>query len=912
MSSHIDDQSFSNTQDLKSRLPILDFLAQQGVQAQKQGKSWMARCPFHDDSTASMSVDPEKNLWHCFGCQKGGDLFTFLRERDGLTHAQAVQAAQAMLGELPETRPAPSLARPAVPPGVDPYLLLDQVAAIYEEAFQRHRQARLLMSARGLKDPATLRAFRVGYCTGTALRERAGAGETRRALQALGVLNEKGRDSLAGCVTVPLRDTEGRVVGFYGRRLANTNPRHRLTGGRVQGFCCPEAVRGTSSLILVEGVLDAIACWQAGFRHVLALGGTALTSLHFQLIARSGVRQVWLALDDDEAGEEGAKAAARRLVGAGLSCYRVKLDIDNDPCAFFAAFGNTPEKFRELLLAAKPIGCRPAQAPTVPARQSEPESPAPPAPESLTAAEEPAPEPEEPEPGREPTQVAPAQAAPEEPSVEASGEDLILEHRGLTWKARLVSRPGGGQLKARLRLEAGGQVHRDLFNLYSSKARRTFANRAAERFSLDARLIEEQLEDLIERLELFQSGEPDDVPPPPEMSDEEREEALAYLKKNDLVEAILADMETLGAVGEEEAKLLAFLVGVSRKLARPLSGILLSGSGAGKSSVAELVEALTPPEEVVFYSRISATVLYYQPADFLRHKLLMLEERAGGEAADYSIRTLQSKRRLTLCVTVKDPQTGEMKPRTYEVEGPIAYLETTTNPYLNPENSSRCFEIPLDESAEQTRRIHAHQRAMRGQLERLARRVRSEALCKKHHNAQRLLEPMEVWIPYADRLRFPDRLLRNRRDHERFLCLIEAVAFLHQKQRVIHDLGEGLRCVEATVADYALAHRLALRVLDVAVDERSRWGRFLCEWLEGQLNGDPRSDRVWTRRELREGLSWPARRLHETLDELVHLEYVLQDRSPQGNLFFYRLGAPSRSAGPAGLLSPEELRAVLT
>lgn len=884
-------------QELKAQLPILELLSHHGIQAQKQGQGWMARCPFHDDSTASMSVDPEKSLWHCFGCQKGGDILTFLRERDGLTHSQAVQAAQAMLGQLPESKPTAAPERPSLPPGVDPYLLLDQVAGIYEETFQRHRQAQLLMKARGLSDPATLRAFRMGYCTGTALRERAGTAETRQALQALGVLNERGRDTLAGCVTVPLRDTQGRVVGFYGRRLANTNPRHRLTRGRVQGFCYPEAVRGTSSLILVEGVLDAIACYQAGFRHVLALGGTALTSLHFDLIARSSVRQVWLALDDDEAGEEGSKMAARRLVGAGLSCYRVKLDIDEDPCAFFAGFGNTPEKFRELLVASKPIGCRPSSAPVVPARQSEPDA-------------KPAPKVEEPEPTAQPESPEPAPI--DEPSVETSGEDLILEHKGLTWKARLVSKPGGGQLKARLRLETGGQVHRDLFNLYSSKARRTFANRAAERFGLDARLIEEQLEDLVERLELFQPREPDQPPPAPEMSDEEREEALAYLRRPDLVQAILADMETLGAVGEEEAKLLAFLVGVSRKLARPLSGILISGSGAGKSSVAELVEALTPPEEVVFYSRISATVLYYQPADFLRHKLLMLEERAGGEAADYSIRTLQSKRRLTLCVTVKDPQTGEMKPRTYEVEGPIAYLETTTNPYLNPENSSRCFEIPLDESAEQTRRIHSHQRALRGQLERLARRVRSESLCKKHHNAQRLLEPMEVWIPYADRLRFPDRLLRNRRDHERFLCLIEAVAFLHQKQRVLHDLGEGLRCVEATVADYALAHRLALKVLDVAVDERSRWGRFLCEWLESQLNGDSRSDRVWTRRELREGLSWPARRLHETLDELVHLEYVLQDRSPQGNLFFYRLGAPSQNGKSAGLLSPAELQIALT
>ncbi|MCE7875675.1 hypothetical protein DYH09_35645 [bacterium CPR1] len=155
--------------ELKAKLPILELLASQGVQAQKQGKGWMARCPFHEDNTASMSVDPEKNLWHCFGCQKGGDVLTFLRERDGLTHRQAVEAARAMLGQLPETKPVPNPARSTVPPGVDPYLLLDQVASIYEESFQRHRQAQLLMKARGLSDPATLRAFRMGYCTGTAL-----------------------------------------------------------------------------------------------------------------------------------------------------------------------------------------------------------------------------------------------------------------------------------------------------------------------------------------------------------------------------------------------------------------------------------------------------------------------------------------------------------------------------------------------------------------------------------------------------------------------------------------------------------------------------------------------------------------------------------------------------------------------
>jgi hypothetical protein len=376
-------------------------------------------------------------------------------------------------------------------------------------------------------------------------------------------------------------------------------------------------------------------------------------------------------------------------------------------------------------------------------------------------------------------------------------------------------------------------------------------------------------------------------------------------------------MEALGYVGEEEAKLLVYLIATSRKLPRPLSGIIGSGSGAGKSFLAELAEQLTPPEEVELFSKLSSQALYYLPKDYLCRKLLILEERAGGEGADYAIRTLQTKDKLTQAVVLKDPTTGRMATRHYEVTGPIAYLETTTQSYLNPENTSRCFEIPLDESADQTRRIHESQRRARSVVG-LKRAVSKTAVRRTHHNAQRLLEQVRVVIPYAEALTFPDRYLRTRRDHERFLCLIEAVAFLHQFQRergtAVVD-GREVPFIKATVEDYAIAYKLALRVLWVSLDELSRWGRELVDSCREQYeearahNPELAPTAVnWTRRQLREFLGWPDKRLRACLDELVSLEYLRILGGGKGKTFIYCLN-PDFSHNPRalGLLTPEAL-----
>ena len=296
----------------------------------------------------------------------------------------------------------------------------------------------------------------------------------------------------------------------------------------------------------------------------------------------------------------------------------------------------------------------------------------------------------------------------------------------------------------------------------------------------------------------------------------------------------------------------------------------------------------------------------------------MLEERAGGEGADYAIRTLQSKDKLTQLVTIKDPITGTSSTRNFTVRGPIAYLETTTESYLNLENTSRCFEIPLDESAEQTRKIHEHQRLARS-FEGLERVVGREALQRRHHNAQRLLEEVRVVIPYARELIFPDRFLRTRRDHERFLSLIEAVAFLHQMQRPRKEViikGETVSYIEATPEDYEHAHALALKVLWVSLDELSRWGRELVDIMRGQANevmaesGCTQNDITWTRRQLRETLSWPDRRLRDCLEELVSLEHLQTVGGSKGKTFIYTLNPDFGSSKRAlGLLTPDQLKA---
>ena len=844
--------------ELKSRVDLVELFRSRGLELKKQGKNWMCRCPFHDDEKASLSINNERRLWRCFGCTAAGDAFDFLRLKEGLEFPDALQQLKALAGVATTTAENPRL---ELPEGFRRPELLARVTELYRKRFQEVPDGRDYLSGRGLASPELWKAFGVGFCDGTLRKTLPDDGPLLQALKALGVLTEDGKEHFRGCVVVPLSFPDQGVVGFYGRRIrADAKCRHLYLPGPHLGVLNWQALRSAPSVVLAESVLDALALWQSGVRNVSCLFGCqGLPAPLKDLLQRFGVQEVTWALDGDRAGLEAMLRLTPELRELGLKVASVRLPEGQDANQVLLEQG--PQALEKLLQTR----------------------------ESLAEAALPAP-------------------------AENLADGLQMELRGVHYRLRMMA-PFTNRLRANLRAHKDSRWVQDRFDLYLHRDRMRLLQQLTSTLGLARMESERQVQEVFAACEEWarqhrqQSQSPEQkVASRPTLSGEEKQAALAWLRQPRLSRRILDDMAQLGYVGEENAKLLVYLIGISRKLPRPLSGIILSQSGCGKSTLTDLVEGLTPPEEVLVFTRITAQALIYLAEGVLKGKLLIVEERAGAEAAEYSIRILQSKQHLQQAVPLKDPTTGKITTQILRVEGPVAYLETTTDPKINHENATRCFEITLDESEEQTERIHQTQRQLRlpGQnRHRLAEEIR-----QRHHNAQRLLEPILVFIPFADKLTFPSKKLRNRRDHERFLCLIEASAFLHQFQRERGQTEDGEPYILASLEDYELAFLLAKDVLTLTLHELSRGSKDVWistrDWVVEQA-GEHARELVFTRRDLRQATGIEDHQLRAALQELVDMEYLEVVCGATGRAYQYRLMILREEDVPMPLLAPAEL-----
>ncbi len=864
----MNDFSRSNLDDLKARVDIAEVIRSTGLELRQVGKGLFARCPFHDDGEASLSVTSAEGLWNCFGCEAGGDALSFLQKREGLTFAAAVERLKELAGVLPTPKPN-GKAKPAdVQPGQHS-ALLGRVAEIYARAFSLSKEAQSYMEQRGLGSKEMWKAFGLGYADGSLLETIPSEGEIVDSLKAVGLLTKDGKEFFRGCVVVPLTHPDLGVTGFYGRRASSkAKPQHLFLPGPRRGALNWQCLKQTSELVVTESAFDALSFWVAGVRDVSCLFGVSSIPIDLaELMAVHRTNTVTFCLDGDRAGREAASARGEELAQQHITSRAVLLPEGKDPNEILVSDG--PEALKAHLKKAVPL------------------------------------------------------VTPDEPSfaIEDLQDGFEVRFGAMSYRVIFKS-PGTASLRASVKASKDGISFLNSLDLGSHRGRTSTANQVSRRFRLAKADVEAHFMRLVEEAESravgggaeeFGQAMTDIVKEAPELSDDEHGQAVEFLSRSDLVETILEDMEQLGYVGEEKAKLLAYLVGISRKLEKPLAAFISSQSSAGKSGMTEAVEALTAPEDVVNFARLSTHALSYMPQTFLKHKLVILEERVGGEAADYSIRILQSKQKLSQAVVVKDAS-GTMQTRYFEVEGPIAYLETTTSGRINYENATRCFEISLDESQEQTEKIHQLQRDSRS-LERFRSQAFLELLKKRHHDAQRVLEDVKIVIPYVHLLRFPSRWLRTRRDHERFLCLIDVLAFLHQYQRqrgtTTDAIGEEIAYVEASFEDYVLAYELAQGVLKDSFHELSRSARDLWPIIaEGIKDDGPLAGLHFTRRQVRTLTNWPDRRLKEALGELVDMEYLTADGA-QGKVYRYSvLADPAEGQGPSmmALTTPQELK----
>ncbi|HOY55554.1 MAG: DNA primase [Verrucomicrobia bacterium ADurb.Bin122] len=945
---------------VKREIDLGAVIRARGVELKAQGGDLVGRCPFHDDHDPSLRVTPGKGLWRCMSaaCGATGNVIQFVQKFDGVSfrHAYELLKNGAGFTGAPTCAPVKKTTVPKLPPPVQPdaddQAALRQVLDYYHERLRTNENPAALayLKKRGIGAEA-IEAFRIGFVDRTlGLRlpqaNRKEGAAIRERLQRLGILRETGHEHLRGRVVFPVIAEGGAIGTVYGRAIddGGKHDRHLFLPGPQRGIFNPAALR-SPEVIVTEGIIDALTFWCAGFRHVTTgYSAKALPEELLDALLAAKVSRVFIAFDRDLAGDKGAAEVAAQLAERGVDCLRVLFPHGQDANAY--ALAVTPaEKSLGVLLRAAPLLEGKGSALAAPGRGS---APAPvdastlrvPA-SSLAAKAASEAAPVAPEREGTPTPTAePQRAAREEkpetvPSVivaKNEGDEIVLALGDRTWTVRgLAKNTGFESLKVTLRLVCecpGGSPrwHLDQVDLCVARQRAAFIEAAAVETALRPELVKRDLGHVLRTLEAMQAERLKAPAQPkkdePQVSAQEREGALALLRDPKLLDRILADFAACGVVGEETNKLVGYLAAVSRKLDNPLAVIVQSTSAAGKSALMEAVLAFVPPEERVKYSALTGQALYYLGGESnLKHKILAIVEEEGAEKASYALKLLQSEGELSIASTGKDPHTGRMVTQEYRVEGPVMIFLTTTAVDIDEELLNRCLVLTVDESREQTRRIHAQQRA-RYTLDGIRASESKAAVLALHRAAQRLLRPLRVFNPYADRLTFLDDKTRTRRDHTKYLQLIATVAVLHQHQREIRaiDCGGGKRaeCVVATLDDIAAANALAHETLGRCLDEMPPQTRRLLALIEREVAARctaakmERGDVRFTRRQVREATGWSNTQLHVHLARLVELEYLLTHRAEYGQGFVYELVYDGSGKDGArfvsGLLDVERLR----
>jgi hypothetical protein len=519
-----------------------------------------------------------------------------------------------------------------------------------------------------------------------------------------------------------------------------------------------------------------------------------------------------------------------------------------------------------------------------------------------------------------------AEAQPAAVSAEVGEREVVLHIGDRRYRVRgLDQNLSYNTLKVNLLAARGEGFHVDTLDLYAARQRAGFVKQAASALGVKEGWLQKDLGQVLLKLEELQDQAIRAALVPKEtkveLSETERSEALALLRSPDLAGRILADFARCGVVGEEINLLTGYLVAVSRKLGAPLAAIIQSSSAAGKTSLMEAVLSLVPEEERVSYSAMTGQSLFYMGEEDLKHKVLAIVEEEGAERASYALKLLQSEGELSIASTGKDPQTGRLVTHEYRVEGPVAILLTTTSIELDEELQNRSIVLTVDEERGQTRAIHRRQRERRTLAGLLAGEERSEVE-RVHRNAQRLIEPLAVVNPYAPELTFLDTRTRTRRDHEKYLTLIDAIALLHQRQREVKAVERGgreIRYIEVELGDIELANRLAHEVLGRSLDELppqtrrflGRLDELIERWSAEQ--GIERAEVRFRARAVREALGLGATQVKLHLRRLVELEYVVVHTSGHGVGWAYELlyrgeGEDGRPFLP-GLIDVAALRA---
>jgi len=359
-------------EDIKAANDIVDVISER-IRTKKAGRNYKAVCPFHDEKTPSFNINPERQIYHCFGCGVGGNVITFLMEYEKIGFLDAVRELAQRAGiSIPESDRGAGSAE-------DPVYAANAMALRYFReclAGPEGDAARRYWQGRGISDEMT-EMFQIGCAKpgwDGLLKRAQEEGVPPTVLEEAGLVIERDKggyyDRFRDRLVFPLLWTGGRVVGFGGRALDDSEPKYLNSpetrvyhkGHYLYGLAqARPALRASREAILVEGYMDTLSLYEAGFHNVVASAGTALTIEQARILSRYADR-VFVAYDGDAAGIAAATKAAELLVRLGVKVRITEFPDGADPDSFVRQSGADAMKeelsrardFIDFLLAVSP------------------------------------------------------------------------------------------------------------------------------------------------------------------------------------------------------------------------------------------------------------------------------------------------------------------------------------------------------------------------------------------------------------------------------------------------------------------------------------------------------------------------------------------------------------------------------
>lgn len=794
--------------DIKQQLTISQVLNYYGLTADKNNR---LVCPFHPDKTPSLQIYPQTNTYCCFSsnCKAGsGDQIQFIELKENCNKHEALVKATELLGGNAITTAQPAAAKLTIE--TEPLVKTAVVTKLFKyfsRALPLTKKAVAYTQSRAID----YKQIEIGFNAGDWHHSLSEVNFIKSCEQ-YGLLKARPVNGYSvwakDCVIFPLKNAANKIVSLYGRSSTNNEESKHFYLHNREGLYPGYPKVETKKLILTESVIDAVSLWQqkeiAASFSILALYGTnGFTAEHEQaILALPELEEIVFMFDADEAGEAATVkhySTLKQLLPEVI-ISKVSLPAGEDINSVLCTHDDAAV-LQHLIEARVEANF----SFSIENKKAE------------TLA----------------TKATPSKLNTQNPELLMYDNcELYFEILGG------IKISGLDRMKVTLKVQHKEKVNHPQWysiDLYNQVQREQTINDVAETLDLSSQQTTQTFINLITELETHRIKKIEALRPKEkpqhELTQAQRTAAINELKKANLLHRTAEMIALTGIVGEASNSMIAYLVYCTRKQQVPLHIMFLGSSGSGKTYLQERISELIPEEDKIEITQITENALYYFKQDELKNKLILIEDLDGAMAVFYPLRELQTKRKITKTVTLKDSK-GNLKTITLTVEGPVSVSGCTTKEKIYEDNANRCILLYTDQSREQDKKINAYQTKISGGE---INRERERQYKELFQNIQSVLRPIHIINPYAKYMELPEAVFKPRRTMTLLLGFIEAVTFYHQYQREVKKDSNNQLFIETTIEDIEAAFDLLKDVLFSKSDELTQVTRGFLERLKQWL-----------------------------------------------------------------------------